>query len=76
MIAEGEILFLASLLARHPSQIKVNKMGDDPMTFEIMACKDDLQQIMLREKVIRLMAGASGLIGIKLNFKEICVTDS
>jgi hypothetical protein len=72
MIPEDEILFLVRVLARQPNRIKVSKTNDHPMTFEIRACNDDLEQLILREKIIRLMAGASGLIDIRLNFAEAC----
>jgi hypothetical protein len=75
MIPEDEILFLAKVLAKQPNDVKVTKTHDHPMTFTIMACDDDLQLLRLREKIIRLMAGASGLIDIRLNFTKACCTD-
>jgi predicted RNA-binding protein YlqC (UPF0109 family) len=73
--SENEILTLVRALAKHPDQLRVCKVYEHPVTFEIVAHQDDLHDLMLRERAIRVMAGASGLVDIKLKFTEISAAD-
>lgn len=59
---EDEILSFVKILVPHPDQVQVTHIEGNPLIFEIRACKEDLADLVSKEKAIQVIAKSSGLL--------------
>ena len=67
--AEHEILAFIRVIANHPDQVQVSQIEGNPVIFEVKACKEDLAELVSKEKAIQVIATSAGLVKGQFLFK-------